>query len=362
MLSWRAVAGFGSTSAVAAAAIASDGPEAVWIHHEPRVASSRDAVDAARAVQVEFWTANGSGGHEAPLGNPYTGALRISEPQVTVRARTGHELPTFETFGTPDIREVHYPIDAVYLWVDDADPRWRARRDLMVAALGAAAGHTESLGDARFRQHDELRYSLRSLSQFAPWIRHVFLVTDQQRPPWLNEDCPRISVVDHRDLFGGRGRLPTYNSHALSAMLAHVPGCSEHFLYLNDDVFFGRRTGAELWFDGNGQTRFHSTMTTTDATDLSDDSPLAGARHHTLRVVKDLTGRVRRRNLMHGPHAFSRTLLLDLEARLDSALAARRADTFCINDGEGPVSGWQRTQVVASFLEAYFPTPSEFEV
>jgi hypothetical protein len=256
------------------------------------------------------------------------------------------------------------------------------------------------------------------LSQFAPWIRHVFLVTDQQRPGWLNEDCPRISVVDHRDLFGGRGRLPTYNSHALSARLHHIPGLAEHFLYLNDDVFFGRRTGAELWFDGNGQTRFHSTRTTTNPTDLRDDSPLAGARNHTFALVKQLTGRVRRRNLMHGPHAFSRQLLLDLEAtipeefertwghqvrsgtdlvierlasqvghswgraidtgrlviyeyfntglsesqdRLRAALEARRADTLCINDGEGPVPVSERTRIMQGFLEAYFPVPSEFE-
>ena len=122
---------------------------------------------------------------------------------------------------------------------------------------------------------------------------------------------------------------------------------------------------------------------------------------------------------MHGPHAMSRTLLLDLEARLpeefertwgsqvrsstdlvierlagqvghawgraidserlvdyayyniglvesqaklNSALESRRADTFCINDGEGPVPPSRRTQIVRTFLEAYFPTPSEFEI
>lgn len=43
----------------------------------------------------------------------------------------------------------------------------------------------------------ELRYSLRSIEKFAPWIRHVFVVTNGQIPYWLNLDCPRISIVTH---------------------------------------------------------------------------------------------------------------------------------------------------------------------
>ena len=55
---------------------------------------------------------------------------------------------------------------------------------------GGDAFHPESSSANRFASRDELRYSLRSLQAYAPWVRHVWLVTDQQRPRWLADDTP----------------------------------------------------------------------------------------------------------------------------------------------------------------------------
>jgi UDP-N-acetylglucosamine-lysosomal-enzyme len=41
------------------------------------------------------------------------------------------------------------------------------------------------MSENRFRDSNELRFSLRSLERFAPWVRRVFLVTDNQIPKWL---------------------------------------------------------------------------------------------------------------------------------------------------------------------------------
>ena len=388
----------------------------LWVHRAAQVQTLADARDALRAVALEFWEPDGAGTHHALQANPHADAVRLDAPRLRRRARTGHDLPTFRAFLGTDMAEVTFPVDAVYLWVDDADPAWRARRDRALLALGLGTDHESAL-DARFRQHDELRYSLRSLSMFAPWIRQVHLVTDGQVPSWLDETSARISVHDHQELFAGHGLLPTFNSHAISARLHHLPGLSERFLYLNDDFFFGRRTGAELWFDGNGQPRCYYTRTTADPDDLAGDSPLAQARIHTFDLVEQLTGKVRRRNLQHGPYAMARDILLDLErelpddfartwrsqlraagdlvverlhsqvghgwgrvvdsqglayryvnvglpearAQMRELLRSRSADTFCINDAEGPVPPDDRTAAIQEFLEAYYPTPSEFE-
>ena len=48
-----------------------------------------------------------------------------------------------------------------------------------LAAQDAAQIHVES-EDSRFRDNDELRYSLRSLEQHAPWLRHIYIVTNGQ--------------------------------------------------------------------------------------------------------------------------------------------------------------------------------------
>lgn len=49
-------------------------------------------------------------------------------------------------------------------------------------------------GSNRFRDNEELRYSLRSIEKFAPWIRKVYIVTSGQIPYWLNLKHPKLQV------------------------------------------------------------------------------------------------------------------------------------------------------------------------
>lgn len=82
----------------------------------------------------------------------------------------------------PHLYHVREPIDVVYTWVDGADPVWNQAR---AAALGSPQDitlATAATHAARFRSHDELRYSLRSLEMFAPWVRRVHIVTAGQTP------------------------------------------------------------------------------------------------------------------------------------------------------------------------------------
>ena len=53
------------------------------------------------------------------------------------------------------------------------------------------------ISSSRFQDNEELRYSLRSVERFAPWIRHVFIVTNGQIPAWLDMDNTRVTVVTH---------------------------------------------------------------------------------------------------------------------------------------------------------------------
>ena len=51
---------------------------------------------------------------------------------------------------------------------------------------------------SRFQDNEELRYSLRSVVRFAPWVRRIFIVTNGQIPAWLNLDNPRVTLVTHK--------------------------------------------------------------------------------------------------------------------------------------------------------------------
>ncbi|XP_065807163.1 N-acetylglucosamine-1-phosphotransferase subunits alpha/beta [Labrus bergylta] len=103
----------------------------------------------------------------------------------------------------------------------------------------------EDVSASRFEDNEELRYSLRSVERHAPWVRHIFIVTNGQIPSWLNLDNPRVTVITHQDVFQNHSHLPTFSSPAIETHIHRIPGLSQKFIYLNDDVMFGK----EVWPD-----------------------------------------------------------------------------------------------------------------
>ena len=55
------------------------------------------------------------------------------------------------------------------------------------------AFNKEDMAAKRFADFNQLLYSVRSVETFAPWVRHVFIVTNGQIPVWLNTDHPRVT-------------------------------------------------------------------------------------------------------------------------------------------------------------------------
>ncbi|XP_047346543.1 N-acetylglucosamine-1-phosphotransferase subunits alpha/beta isoform X2 [Vespa velutina] len=131
----------------------------------------------------------------------------------------------------------HVPIDVVYTWVNGSDPNF-------IKSLQKHIPITDSNTiSSRFSDKDELRYSLRSLEMYAPWIRHVYIVTNGQIPSWLDMDNPRMTLITHEDIFLDKSHLPTFSSPAIESHIHRIPGISDKFLYFNDDVMLG----AEVW-------------------------------------------------------------------------------------------------------------------
>uniref|UniRef100_A0A7M4FMJ2 N-acetylglucosamine-1-phosphotransferase subunits alpha/beta n=1 Tax=Crocodylus porosus TaxID=8502 RepID=A0A7M4FMJ2_CROPO len=103
----------------------------------------------------------------------------------------------------------------------------------------------EDISASRFEDNEELRYSLRSIERHAPWVRHIFIVTNGQIPSWLNLDNPRITIVTHQEIFQNLSHLPTFSSPAIESHIHHIASLSQKFIYLNDDVMFGK----DVWPD-----------------------------------------------------------------------------------------------------------------
>lgn len=359
---------------------------------------------------------------EAALVNglPTLAGTRIpqSASGPALRAVHNRELPTIGAFDRRFIYDIDFPIDAVYTWVDGSDPVWAAARE---RAAGGSADDEKAAqtAAARYRDREELRYSLRSLEQYAPWIRSVFLVTAGQVPKWLKTDNPRIKIVDHAEIFADQQALPTFNSHAIESQLHRIDGLAEHFLYFNDDVFLGRLLGPDAFFHGNGLSKFFLSPTAVPLSEIQpDDEFNIMAAKNNRALINSAFGRTLTHSFLHTPHPLRRSVLAELEERfaaevsataaaafrsptdlsiasslhhyygylsgkavpgriasgfvnvglreqhqkLVRLLASRGQDVFCINDFHaGDVDAEEQAMVMAAFLEAYFPVRSTFE-
>ena len=213
---------------------------------------------------------------------------------ISLERRTSHTPPAA------------FPVDAVYTWVNGADPAHVAKRKLYQAQQDDI--HCNGLEEARFRDNDELRYSLRSLECFAPWLRSIIVITDNQTPSWLNQAHPKLRVVDHREFIPER-YLPTFNSHVIEAYLHAIPGLAEHYVYLNDDVFLARPSRKTEFFTSNGLPLVFTDWRTRRLYGYwQAKTPHAHSYLNTLRFLRERgVATASRCILAHGPYAQTRT-------------------------------------------------------
>ncbi len=139
----------------------------------------------------------------------------------------------------------NFPIDLVYMWVDSSDPVWMQKKERYNPSANLS---TQVLGSVRWRNNDELRYSLRSVEKYAPWINHIYIVTDGQCPEWLDTSNPKVTIVDHSEIMP-EDALPTFNSQAIESCIHRIPGLSEHFILGNDDTLFVKPVNPEFFFE-----------------------------------------------------------------------------------------------------------------
>lgn len=140
----------------------------------------------------------------------------------------------------------NFDVDLVYLWVDGNDVEWLAKKNKFLGKTDNI--NIEAINKARCANNDELKYSLRSVEENVPWVRNIYIITDEQKPCWLNADHPKIKLIDIRDILPAEA-LPCYNSMVIEYFLYKIPGLAEHFLYANDDMFFNAKVEPDFFFD-----------------------------------------------------------------------------------------------------------------
>lgn len=136
------------------------------------------------------------------------------------------------------------PIDFVVTWVDGEDDLWKEKK---AKALGIEFEKKKVDNEQRYRDWNTFKYWFRGVETFAPWVNHIYLVTDQQVPSFIDETCDKLTIIDHR-YFIPNQYLPTFNSNAIELNLHRIDNLSEQFVYFNDDMFLIRNVKPEDFF------------------------------------------------------------------------------------------------------------------
>lgn len=283
-------------------------------HQTLRVLISHAQFGKQLLADIQFWSLE----DETYIGPRNTRWFR----RIPLRVATEHQL--FKKGACVHARSLHrkppwfeptFPIDVVYTWVNHEDPGWQSLKAQFQKPAKTKSGKHDSGSPDRFRNRDELKYSLRSLMQFAPWVRHIYVVSNCAPPSWLDVEHEKISWVGHEEIFPADA-LPTFSSHAIESRLQHVPGLSNHFLYMNDDVFLGRPTQPGDFFHTNGISKSFLEEYGAVSGDLHEDDPdyLNAARNGQALLERDF-GHTPTALHKHTPFALRKDVLLDIEEK-----------------------------------------------
>jgi hypothetical protein len=128
--------------------------------------------------------------------------------------------------------------DIVYTWVNGSDPLFQTMRlesqksnPIFQKTLHEDAKKIDTTTKRRYRDMDELRYSLRSTIDYARRLfRHIHIVTAEvatqkpQIPSWLiQKPNSPIRIVSHNTIFHNLTHLPSYNSLAIESQFVNIP-------------------------------------------------------------------------------------------------------------------------------------------
>lgn len=144
--------------------------------------------------------------------------------------------------------------DVVYTWVDGNCPDYQSLCQVY-------SEQPRDLNPERYRDLELLKYSLRSVEMYAPWLENLHLLTLRpQVPTWLNLEHPNLYLHHHDELCDSPEILPTFNCNVIESFLHRLPIDSEHFLYMNDDFLFGRETELADFLTVDGRIRLLGTL------------------------------------------------------------------------------------------------------
>ena len=356
----------------------------------------------------------------APRQNSITRKIYLNSTSVKAQffERPGSNL--LQLFDHPKDDICTFDVDVVYTWVNSENLDWIKSRSIYSPEKDT--GSEATTGD-RFKNRDELKFSIRSLLKYAPWVRRIFIVSNCEPPQWLDVENSKIEWVYHEQIIDPV-HLPTFSSHAIESSIHKIEGLAEKFIYFNDDFFLHRPIEKTDFFLPNGIVKIRlEPYGMVQGGVRKEDPDYLNAARNVQRLLANKFSKTVTQLHTHSPHPMSLKTAYEAEATFSSEYAKTlknrfrkitdisptsflyphfafltgaaikvqaetlliqsRKDyrmlfkkclsltnardfkkapmTICINDGGGSAHDNEWNQAVVQFLDKMFPLPSEVE-
>ncbi|PCH36029.1 hypothetical protein WOLCODRAFT_28307 [Wolfiporia cocos MD-104 SS10] len=274
-------------------------------------------------------------------------------------------------------------LDFVWTWVNGSDP---LQQEAKIAAAARFAPDdpwrpSDATTQARlYRDHDELRHSMRSvLAAFRPYTRRFTLLTADfaipnttpnltlssswrlgQVPQWLNlgkqtrdgwaDGSVELRIVHHAQMFETYSDT-VFNSLAIESQLANVPDVADHFVYMNDDLYFARpMSPASFYTSAYGIVLHLEPSLVIPSSRPTPETPGEWrGMGESNYLLSERFGRRHRPYVMHEAKIVSRALLAEARAMFPESFARSATHHFRETAGPGAPS-----DVNTLFMHAHF--------
>lgn len=148
-------------------------------------------------------------------------------------------------------------IDFVVTWVDGNDEKWRLKKAKYDGSINTSKYSMNS--EKAYREWGTFKYWFRGVEKFAPWVNKVYLVTDNQKPDWLNINSDKLVLIDHKEIINNEF-LPVFSANPIENNIHRIPGLSEHFVFFNDDMYLTAPVSPDDFFSDEGLPKYNTAL------------------------------------------------------------------------------------------------------
>lgn len=193
---------------------------------------------------------------------------------------------------------MEFPVDIVVPWLNPTN-KW----------LSEYSRFREAENIGRIRDLGTFKYLLRSIEQNISWVNKVFvlLYDEEQRPSWMT-NSDKLCIVYHKD-FIPKEYLPNFNSLITDMHIAFIKDLSEHFIFINDDMFFMRTIPKEMYFSTDG-TPVHQPSIKPGVYTRENDAQFRYVERNMFDFVNEISGTQLLWSTYHLPIPFRKSFQL----------------------------------------------------